>query len=70
MKSDIIRIDNQGSGFQDALAETAKAAQYRELNHKEALQLQLCTEEMPPFVRVLQKERGGRHLLGKAAGRL
>ena len=28
MKSDIIRIDNQGSGFQDALAETAKAAQY------------------------------------------
>ena len=46
MKSDIIRIDNQGSGFQDALAETAKAAQYRELNHKEALQLQLCTEEM------------------------
>ena len=29
MKSDIIRIDNQGSGFQDALAETAKAAQYR-----------------------------------------
>ncbi len=56
MKSDIIRIDNQGSGFQDALAETAKAAQYRELNHKEALQLQLCTEEMLSLVRNMTGE--------------
>ena len=56
MKSDIIRIDNQGSGFQDALAETAKAAQYRELNHKEALQLQLCTEEMLSLARSVTSE--------------
>lgn len=56
MKSDIIRIDNQGSGFQDALAETAKAAQYRELNHKEALQLQLCTEEMLSLARSVTGE--------------
>ena len=56
MKSDIIRIDNQGSGFQDALAETAKAAQYRELNHKDALQLQLCTEEMLSLARSVTGE--------------
>ena len=56
MKSDIIRIDNQGSGFQDALAETAKAAQYRELNHKEALQLQLCTKEMLSLARSVTGE--------------
>ena len=56
MKSDIIRIDNQGSGFQDALAETAKAGQYRELNHKEAMQLQLCTEEMLSLARSVTGE--------------
>ena len=56
MKSAIIRIDNQGSGSQDALAETAKAAQYRELNHKEALQLQLCTEEMLSLARSVTGE--------------
>ena len=46
MKSDIIRIDNCGNGFADALTETEKTAQYRELNHKETLQLRLCTEEL------------------------
>ena len=39
MKSDIINIDNFGNGFQDALDQTAKAAQFRDLSHKEELRL-------------------------------
>ena len=46
MKSDIINIDNNGNGFQNALEQTAKAAEYRGLSHKEELRLRLCTEEM------------------------
>ena len=46
MKSDTIKIDNRGNGFQAALAETAKVAQFRGLDRKESLHLQLCTEEM------------------------
>ncbi len=56
MKSDIIRIDNRGNGFQAALAETEKAAQYRQLSHKEALQLQLCTEELLSLCRSVTGE--------------
>ena len=46
MKSDIINIDNQGYGFQDALTQTEKSAVFRDLGQKESLQLLLCTEEM------------------------
>ena len=46
MKTDIINIDNQGNGFREALAQSEKAAAFRDLSHKEALQLRLCTEEM------------------------
>ena len=46
MKSDIINIDNLGNGFQDALDQTAKAAQFRDLSHKEELRLIICAEEM------------------------
>ena len=46
MKSDIITIDNQGNGFENALRETKKAAEYRELSEKETMRLQLFTEEM------------------------
>jgi len=46
MKSDTIIIDNHGNGFAEAVKETRKAAQYRELDHKQTLQLQLITEEM------------------------
>lgn len=46
MKSDTILIDNQGNGFKDAIEQTKRAAQFRGLNAKETLQLQLCTEEM------------------------
>ena len=56
MKSDIITIDNRGNGFRDALAQTGKVAQFRELNHKESLQLQLCTEEMLSLARSVTGE--------------
>lgn len=46
MKSDVININNQGLGFEDALEQTAKVAKFRELSEKETLRLQICTEEM------------------------
>ena len=51
MKSDVIKIDNSGSGFQDALIQTTKSAQFRNLSHKETLQLRLCAEEMLSLAR-------------------
>ena len=45
MKSDIIMIDNQGNGLDNALKETKKAAAYRELDARQTVQLQLLTEE-------------------------
>ena len=56
MKSDIIRIDNQGNGFQEALTQTEKAAQYRGLSRKECLQLRLCTEELLSLARSVTGE--------------
>ncbi|MBQ8305250.1 MAG: hypothetical protein IJX90_03425 [Blautia sp.] len=51
MKSDIIRIDNLGGGFSDAIAAAASTAAYRGLNEKESKQLQLLTEEMMGLIR-------------------
>ena len=56
MKSDVIHIDNRGNGFQDALQETVKAAEYRGLSHKEELRLRLCTEEMLSLARSVTGE--------------
>ena len=56
MRSDIIRIDNQGKGFQEALTQTEKAAQYRGLSRKESLQLRLCTEELLSLARSVTGE--------------
>lgn len=56
MKSDIINIDNQGNGFREALTQTEKSAEFRDLSHKEALQLRLCTEEMLSLARSVTGE--------------
>ena len=45
-KSDIIQIDNQGNGFSDALEETKRTSDFVGMNKKDALRLQLFTEEM------------------------
>lgn len=46
MKSDIVNIDRQGNGFQEAIRQTRKTAAYGELSDKQALHLQLMAEEM------------------------
>lgn len=56
MKSDIITIDNQGNGFENAQKETEKVSQYRDLTHKEALKLLLCTEELLSLARSVTGE--------------
>ena len=56
MKSDIIRIDNQGNGFQDAIAETRRVAVYQELNAQASIRLQLITEEMLSLARSVTGE--------------
>ena len=56
MKSDIIQIDNRGNGFELALQETDKVAQYRNLGHKDALHLRLCAEEMLSLARSVTGE--------------
>ena len=34
MKSNVILIDNQGNGFDGAVKETRKTAEYQDLGHK------------------------------------
>jgi hypothetical protein len=63
MRSDIINIDNCGNGYQDALDQTAKAAQFRDLSHKEALRLRICAEEMLSLARSVTGELQARFWL-------
>ena len=56
MVSDIIRIDNRGNGFREAVNETKKAAEYRGIDRKASLQLQLITEEMLSLARSVTGE--------------
>ena len=56
MKSDVIVIDNSGKGFENAVAETRKVAEYQELNGKDVLHLELMTEEMLSLVRSVTGE--------------
>ena len=59
MKSDVIKINNGGKGFEKALAETKKIAAYRELSGKDVLHLELITEEMLSLVRSVTGEMDG-----------
>ena len=56
MKSDVIHIDNQGNGFANAVEETRRAAEFRGLEPKQALQLQLMAEEMLSMARSVTGE--------------
>ena len=56
MTSDIIKIDNQGNGFRDAVNETQKVASFRGIEAKDSLQLQLITEEMLSLARSITGE--------------
>ena len=57
MKSDIIIIDNQGNGFAEAVEQTkAFSERCGELNPRNALRLQLITEEMLSLARSVTGE--------------
>ena len=59
MKTDVIVISNSGEGMQNALRETEKYAQYREVPRKTALHLRLLTEEMMGMMRSITGEKSG-----------
>ena len=46
MKSDVIQIDSQGNGFDDAVKQASAVAAFKGLSPTDALHLQLLTEEM------------------------
>ncbi len=56
MKSDVILIDNQGKGFDDAVQQTKKVAEFRGISPKDATRLQLMTEEMLSMARSVTGE--------------
>ena len=56
MKSDIITIDNQGNGYDDAILETKKVCDYTGLNNKDSVRLQLCAEELLSMARCVTGE--------------
>ncbi len=56
MKSDVITIDNQGLGLEDAKNETEKMAQIAGLEKKDSLRLMLCAEEMLCLARSITGE--------------
>ena len=59
MKTDLITINNQGMGFTAALRECRKAAEYRKLEKKPALQLELLTEELLSMARSVTGDMKG-----------
>ena len=56
MKTDVIYIDNKGTGFDRVEEATKKAALYRGLDYKETLHLQLFAEEMLSMARSITGE--------------
>lgn len=46
MKSDVIKIDNSGNGFEEAIAQATLSAAFRSLSPKDTPHLRLCAEEM------------------------
>ncbi|MBQ3667823.1 MAG: hypothetical protein II920_01220 [Clostridia bacterium] len=57
MKTDVVKIDNQGAGFSEAVYQTRKAAEFRDVDKKGSIQLQLMTEEMLSLIHSLTGER-------------
>ena len=53
MKTDVITLSNTGSGIQEALAQTEKAAAFRGLTPKQSLRLRLLAEEMLGMLRTI-----------------
>ena len=56
MRSDVIRIDNRGNGFEKAIEQTKKVAQYVGLSELDTIRLQVLTEEMLSLARSITGE--------------
>ena len=56
MTSDIIKIDNQGNGFEQAVLLTARIGEFQGLTRKETVQLKMITEEMLSLARSVTGE--------------
>ncbi len=59
MKSDVIVISNDGTGMDEALAQTEKVAQYKGLQPRDARHLRLLAEETLGMMRSITGEREG-----------
>ena len=59
MKSDIVIIDNAGNGFQEAVEQTKKVAEFGNISGLDAIQLQVLTEEMLSLARSITGEMAG-----------
>ena len=59
MKTDVIEISGRGSGMEAALKQAEKAAAYKGLTGKDALNLRLLTEEMMGLMRSVTGETDG-----------
>lgn len=51
MKTDIIKLDNQGGGFAEAMDQTRKTAVYNGLSQKDTTHLEIMTEELLSLIR-------------------
>ena len=56
MRSDIVKIDNNGKGFQLATDQAKKVAVFKGLGEMDAIQLQVLTEEMLSLARSIAGE--------------
>ena len=56
MKTDVIAIDHQGNGFQDAVDAAVKAAEYRRLNEQDANHLNLIANEMISLLTAVRRD--------------
>lgn len=63
MVSDKIRIQSNGNGLEEAVAETERIAQYFEMSGKDALRLRLLAEETLGMVRTLVGGFDGRFFI-------
>ena len=55
-KSDLVQIDNQWGGYNEAVAETRRMAEFCGLNRKDSLRMQLFTEEMMSMLQTVTGE--------------
>ena len=60
MKTDVIKVSSRGSRMETALAQAEKVAAYKGLSPRDALHLQLLTEEMMGMMRSITGETEGK----------